>query len=64
MSSSGFAQRLDFGLGFAAGICIVLLGIALDRMSQGAGRRRLIDAVTDTRGEMEANRTDLTARPI
>jgi glycine betaine/proline transport system permease protein len=37
---SGFAQRRDFGLGLAAGIAIVLLGIALDRISQGAGRRR------------------------
>jgi glycine betaine/proline transport system permease protein len=41
---TGFAQRRDFGRGLAAGICIVLLGIALDRMSQGAGRRRTIDA--------------------
>ncbi|MCI0581965.1 MAG: ABC transporter permease subunit [Chloroflexi bacterium] len=40
---SGFAQRRDFGLGLAAGIAIVLLGIALDRISQGAGRRRLED---------------------
>jgi len=40
---SGFAQRRDFGLGLAAGISIVLLGIALDRISQGAGRRRLED---------------------
>jgi glycine betaine/proline transport system permease protein len=41
---TGFAQRREFGQGLAAGICIVLLGIALDRMSQGAGRRRTIDA--------------------
>ncbi|TAK01821.1 MAG: ABC transporter permease subunit [Chloroflexota bacterium] len=40
---SGFAQRRDFGLGLAAGISMVLLGIALDRISQGAGRRRLED---------------------
>jgi glycine betaine/proline transport system permease protein len=41
---TGFAQRRDFGLGLAAGICIVLLGIALDRISQGAGRRRVIES--------------------
>ena len=40
---SGFAQRRDFGLGLAAGICTVLLGIALDRASQGAGRRRVVE---------------------
>ena len=37
---SGFAQREDFGKGFAAGIAIVLLGIMLDRVTQGAGGRR------------------------
>ncbi|HYH93053.1 MAG TPA: ABC transporter permease subunit [Candidatus Saccharimonadales bacterium] len=36
---SGFSQREDFGKGFAAGIAIVLLGIMLDRITQGAGRR-------------------------
>jgi glycine betaine/proline transport system permease protein len=36
---NGFAQRRDFGEGLAAGISIVLLGIVLDRMTQGAGRR-------------------------
>ncbi len=36
---AGFAQREDFGKGLAAGICIVLLGVVLDRVSQGAGRR-------------------------
>lgn len=35
---AGFAQRQDFGKGMAAGICIVLLGVVLDRVSQGAGR--------------------------
>lgn len=40
---TGFVQaRRDFGLGLAAGICLVLLGVALDRISQGAGRRRVI----------------------
>jgi glycine betaine/proline transport system permease protein len=36
---NGFAQRRDFGEGLAAGISIVLLGIVLDRITQGAGRR-------------------------
>lgn len=36
---AGFAQREDFGKGLAAGICIVLLGVMLDRVSAGAGRR-------------------------
>jgi glycine betaine/proline transport system permease protein len=37
---AGFAQRRDFGQGLAAGLCIVLLGIMVDRITQGAGRRR------------------------
>jgi glycine betaine/proline transport system permease protein len=37
---AGFSQRSDFGKGLAAGIAIVLLGIMLDRITQGAGRRR------------------------
>ena len=36
---AGFSQREDFGKGFAAGIAIVLLGIMLDRITQGAGGR-------------------------
>lgn len=35
---AGFAQRSDFGEGFAAGLAIVLLGVLLDRLTQGAGR--------------------------
>ncbi|MFI6319614.1 ABC transporter permease [Nonomuraea sp. NPDC050556] len=31
----GFSQRPDFGMGFAAGVAIVLLGIMLDRITQG-----------------------------
>ncbi len=34
---TGLAQHEDFGKGFAAGIAIVLLGIMLDRITQGAG---------------------------
>ncbi len=36
---AGFAQREDFGKGLAAGVAIVLLGIMLDRITQGAGGR-------------------------
>ena len=37
---AGFAKRNFFGEGLAAGIAIVLLGIMLDRITQGAGSRR------------------------
>ena len=36
---AGFAQRSNFGMGLIAGASIVLLGIMLDRISQGAGAR-------------------------
>jgi glycine betaine/proline transport system permease protein len=35
---SGFAQSADFGLGVASGLALVLLGIMLDRMTQGPSR--------------------------
>jgi glycine betaine/proline transport system permease protein len=37
---TGFAQGKDFGKGLAAGLAIVLLGILLDRITQGAGGTR------------------------
>jgi glycine betaine/proline transport system permease protein len=37
---TGFAQGQDFGKGLAAGLAIVLLGVMLDRITQGAGGRR------------------------
>jgi glycine betaine/proline transport system permease protein len=36
----GFSQGEDFGKGLVAAIAIVLLGIMLDRITQGAGTRR------------------------
>ena len=36
---AGFARRDFFGEGLAAGFAIVLLGIMLDRITQGAGTR-------------------------
>lgn len=40
MVVDGFVQFELFGAGFAAGVAIVLLGITLDRITQGAGRQR------------------------
>ncbi|MEV4801122.1 ABC transporter permease subunit [Nonomuraea sp. NPDC049421] len=37
---AGFSQRTDFGMGFVAGIATVLLGVMLDRITQGADTRR------------------------
>jgi glycine betaine/proline transport system permease protein len=36
---AGFAQSEDYGKGLAAAISIVLLGVMLDRITQGAGNR-------------------------
>ncbi|HLO36004.1 MAG TPA: ABC transporter permease subunit [Candidatus Deferrimicrobium sp.] len=37
---AGLAQSEDYGKGLAAGVAIVLLGVMLDRITQGAGSRR------------------------
>ena len=45
---AGFARRDFFGEGLAAALAIVLLGISLDRITQGAGaerRRNIIGGV-------------------
>jgi glycine betaine/proline transport system permease protein len=52
---AGFARRDFFGEGFAAGIAIVLLGVMLDRITQGAGRRRT--------GRLETVEDVVNARP-
>ncbi len=44
---AGLAQRANFGSGTAAGLAIVLLGIMLDRVTQGAGARREARQVDD-----------------
>ncbi len=37
---TGFARGEQFGKGLVAGVAIVLLGVMLDRITQGAGSRR------------------------
>ena len=37
---AGFAQGAKFGSGMAAAVTIVMLGIVLDRVTQGAGGKR------------------------
>ena len=44
---AGFYQRDMFGSGMAAALAIVLLGIMLDRITQGAGARREIKAAEE-----------------
>jgi glycine betaine/proline transport system permease protein len=44
---AGFAQRSNFGSGMAAGLAIVLLGVMLDRITQGAGARRDVKRIDD-----------------
>jgi glycine betaine/proline transport system permease protein len=47
---AGFAQREDFGKGLAAGVAIVLLGVLLDRVTQGAGGRSAAEQATRQAG--------------
>jgi glycine betaine/proline transport system permease protein len=47
---SGFSQRNVFGRGMAAAIGIVLLGVMLDRITQGAGERRSVRGVVGRLG--------------
>jgi len=47
---SGFSQRNFFGRGVAAAIGIVLLGVMLDRITQGAGQRRNVRGVVGRLG--------------
>ena len=43
---TGFAQSQLAGMGLAAGIAIVLLGVMLDRITQGAGRDRRLSGAS------------------
>jgi len=47
---SGFSQRNFFGRGVAAAIGIVLLGVVLDRITQGTGQRRSVRGVVGRLG--------------
>jgi glycine betaine/proline transport system permease protein len=47
---AGFSQRDFFGRGIAAALGIVLLGIVLDRITQGAGQRRSVRGVVGRLG--------------
>jgi len=47
---SGFSQRNFFGRGVAAAIGIVLLGVMLDRITQGTGQRRSTRSVVGRLG--------------
>ena len=43
----GLAQASDFGIGLSAALAIVLLGVMLDRITQGAGARREVKRIED-----------------
>ena len=47
---AGFSQHNFFGRGLAAAIGIVLLGVSLDRITQGAGQRRSVRGVVGRLG--------------
>lgn len=47
---AGFSQRDFFGRGIAAALGIVLLGVVLDRITQGAGERRSVRGVVGRLG--------------
>ena len=47
---AGFSQRNAFGRGIAAALGIVLLGVVLDRITQGAGERRSVRGVVGRLG--------------
>jgi glycine betaine/proline transport system permease protein len=47
---SGFSQHSFFGRGMAAAIGIVLLGVMLDRITQGAGARRPVRGIVGRLG--------------
>jgi glycine betaine/proline transport system permease protein len=60
---SGFSQRNVFGRGIAAAIGIVLLGIVLDRITQGSGRRRSVRGVVGRLGVgFNSNRVEREAK--
>jgi glycine betaine/proline transport system permease protein len=60
---SGFSQRNVFGRGIAAAIGIVLLGVVLDRITQGSGRRRSVRGVVGRLGVgFNSNRVEREAR--
>lgn len=44
---AGLSQRANFGSGIAAALAIVLLGVVLDRTTQGAGARRDVRGVEE-----------------